>query len=210
MSTLRLFSDLMIQIAPAITFLTVFIALWQIRIAKNALVTSSKREAVTLAADKCKEAAEELIPLHTQLTTKQIICFWELTDNKSCDINLVKHIEAMNWFEAMRKNIDSFSSLVNFANKIESFAMYFANGAADEQIAYPAMGETFCNWVKCIAPVIVGMKKLNNCTSYYSNTISLYKIWSPRRANDKICEEITKSNAKKQELTDNSIKPLGT
>ena len=210
MATLRIVSDFLTQIAPAITFGTVLVALWQIRIAKNALVTSSKREAVTLAADKCKEAAETLIPLHTELVTKKLIFLWELKEDKTCGLRLSNLNEAMTWIENTRPNIEAFASLVNFSNKIESFAMYFANGAADEQIAYPAMGKTFCDWINNIAPVIVWMRKANNCTSYYSSSLSLYKTWSQRMTKEKNCAEILRLKADNKKLSDESRKPIGT
>lgn len=209
MTDMYVYSDLMLKIAPAVTFLTVLVALWQISVAKKALVTSSKREAVTLAADKCNEAADKLIPLHTQLCNRSIF-LWELSaDPKVCAINIANHEEAMKWLETLRQDKEMFAGLINFSNKVESFAMYFANGAADERIAYPAMGETFCHWVTGIAPVIVWMRKNNNCNSYYTNTINLYKIWSQRRAKDKLCEEISQLTAKKQEIKDSSIKVIG-
>lgn len=209
MNTLSIFSEVIVQISPAITVVAVLIALWQIILAKNALVISSKREAVVLAADKCKEAAEILIPINTELHKKKFLSGrWTLKDTKFCRSSLIAP-QGMEWFEQLLKaNPQSgFSEVLDFANKVESFSMYFANGAADERVAYPAFGVTFCQFVEHIAPLIVWHREK---FPYYSNTIRLYELWGCRTAKKSICKEISDLEAKRRDLTDEEIRPIGT
>ncbi len=60
--------------------------------------------------------------------------------------------------------------------------MYFAKGAADEQIAYPAVGSVFCLWVTYLAPCLISLRKHDpNITSGpYQNIVALFSAWSSR------------------------------
>ncbi len=64
-------------------------------------------------------------------------------------------------------------------NKLESISAIFANGIADEKLGFQIIGRTFCYSVESNYDLISISRKGGAC-DYYTNIISLYKIWRPR------------------------------
>ncbi len=210
---LALFSDILIRISPAMVFVTSLIALWQIIIVKNSIITQSKREAVSLAADKCEQFARVLLPKHTQHISQGFIPVpSKLKNNKFSVDSLEDSKGGEAWIEDLRVK-GNLLKAIDFLNEIEALSMYFANGAADEKVACTVIGTVFCQWVEEYAPLIIKLREnsLNNINSVpYQNTINLYDIWVDRLSKSKLQKEIDVLTIRKQEIKDKGIKAIGT
>lgn len=93
---------------------------------------------------------------------------------------------------------NSNSHAVNVLNQLEGFAIFFANGAADEEVAFPVAAIPFCDYVEMFAPCLIAMRSntLAGFTSgKYANTVRLYEIWADRIRVEEI-EAQTKDAAK--------------
>ena len=91
--------------------------------------------------------------------------------------------------------------------------MYFTNGAADEEIAYPVIGSLFCIMVQQFAPLLIELREhmVETTTSGpYQNTVNLYRVWSIRQTRKKLQEEVDELSARLGASTETKIKVMGT
>ncbi|MDD3905236.1 MAG: hypothetical protein PHS46_01750 [Candidatus Omnitrophica bacterium] len=216
MDELKIFSDVLINISPAIISIASLLALWQIIIAKDNIIVRSKREAVSLAADKCEKVARELLPMYTQafLDPKKgcnLDC-WELNNNKFSKDSLKDNAGGKKWVSDIRAKGDVLKVL-DFLNEIESLSMYFSSGAADEKVACSVIGTVFCQWVEEFAPLLIELREgsVDDITSGpYQNTVRLYDIWSCRLSRGKLKEERDKLTVRLRAIEEKEIRPIGT
>jgi len=97
--------------------------------------------------------------------------------------------------------------------------MYFAKGAADEEIAYPAVGAVFCDNVLVFAPLLISLKKHENpnmASGPFQNLIHLFGLWSTRAKRDSLEaaavvheSEASKTRREAEELKVERINPIG-
>jgi len=215
MATLTLILDALVKISPIIIAIASIIALFQIGIAKNDIKIRSKREAVTLAADKCAKLARELLPMlmnnFVNPRNKFTLKNWELKDYNFTISSLKDPGKAEKWVDEIRAKGNYVKSL-DFLNEIEALAMYFANGAADEKVAYPVIGSVFCQWVINFSPLLIKLREdtLKETTSGpYQNTVDLFGIWVVRLNKNKLQEEVDTLHARMSAADQVDIRPIG-
>lgn len=71
------------------------------------------------------------------------------------------------------------SRILEVLNKHEAFAMYFVHGLADDQIAFPPTGQSFCNQCEFFA-TFIGLYRNKPGFEYYRNLVTLYQSWKTR------------------------------
>jgi hypothetical protein len=216
MENVRIFSDTVIHISPAIVAIAAIIALFQLRIAKNDIRTRSKREAVCLAAQKCETFAKEILGMYqTVFVGNQAatpLKKWDLADTNFSSESLAKPSEGKQWNDILRKQ-GFYVAGIDFLNRLEGFAMYFINGAADEAVAYPVVGSVFCIMVQQFSPLLIELRSnmVESTTSGpYQNTVGLYDMWSSRQTRKKLQQEVDELSARLNASTSTKIKPIGT
>lgn len=94
-------------------------------------------------------------------------------------------------FDSMFKKqleIEFKSAKETLLNKLESFAMYFSNGIADEKIVYQSLHQTF---ISTILLLYFDIAKINTDPkdTFYINIVELFKIWNTRYMEKKKQEE---------------------
>lgn len=190
--------------------LTIFgaIALWQLKLAKDSLVTAKnslklaadelehaksdlrlrvKREAIVLAAQQCEKFAEHILPRYAASHQKIIengndLYKWTVV-NKLFDETTVQEIkQAKEWSDKISAQEETRAAVVRILNDHEAFAIYFAKGAADETVAFPSVGVVFCDTVEICAPFLIAIRKneANVASGPFQNLIALYSTWSAR------------------------------
>lgn len=82
------------------------------------------------------------------------------------------------------------------ANHLESVAIYFVKGAADEEAAFPSIGSVFCYLVEIVAPIFYISRIKNNSSGSFKYVVKLYGIWSDRIKIDNL--ELTKADADRE------------
>lgn len=160
-----------------------------VEVAKADIVTRSRRESVVLAAEKIEEFATETFPV--------LNAFFELAGEKGMPLkkwglanqlfdstSLEESDDAKVWLDAVKSQPEVHKSAIRILNMFEAFAIYFANGAADEQIAFPALGNVYCRYVIWLAPLLIALRtpKVDGqpAGGYFKNLVTLYDRWSAR------------------------------
>jgi hypothetical protein len=192
-------------LSGCIIAIAAIIALNQIKVAKKALKTQSKRDSLKLTATECARYFDKIIPLQNELNEA-------INDNK---VNFFKgwqvKIDA-NQIELSRNSnfdMDNFDSIGNqlttVCNSMESFAAYFVSGVADEYVAYNTVGTTFILTLDILIPWVVSCRK----DGYYKNLIELYGMWKKRRDAFLLSQEREKIDRQLSKIGTKKIYPIG-
>jgi len=210
LSNLRTLLELISFIsAPALVIIAI-IALKQISIAKSDVQVRSRREAASFAATQCQRYATEIIPLLDEWDVarkkKQIPEYLgEITD--FCRDDLLRMPEwATEWFS---KNDGETNLCVNILNSLESFAIYFTKGVADEEIAFSSVGLTYCDSVRDLYPLIAVIRSKAE-PKHFEHIVVLYKLWSDRLEKYNLKDQLDEVQSKLLSIEEQSIKPIGT
>ncbi len=170
-------------------------ALKQINLSKKSFQLNSKRESVRYASELIDYYLNKIIPLSPQ-GTKEIdlaiaatyrgefnLKSFTIEEIEQAHPELKKHFKET--FEREQKrvkaNLEQMFPNLKERNSIESFAAPFIAGVADEQIAFTAVGRTFCHTVKdYYSDYCIVRTETDKGFNPYENTIQLYNIWSER------------------------------
>jgi len=161
------------------------IGLTQLNIAKKDITLRCKREAATLATLQCQRYFAEIIPLNDELyisLKKEEIVLKQIKDIKEFSrkaLFCAMSKEQINKLITVAVKIEIADILSKDLNAMESFAVYFVKGVADEDIAFSSVGLTFCNSVERLYPFICILHG-DSLPYYYHNIVMLYQIWSSK------------------------------
>jgi hypothetical protein len=191
-----------------------FVVFYQLRLAKKAIVITSKRQAAELSTKQIEIYYNVIIPLQSKFTNLIVaekfdnveirnlkkFTFSELSSGK--EDNLLKEAEFIS------KNV---IPAVDAMNSMEAFSTYFTKGVADEEIAFSSLGRTFCSTVKKLSFVYC---ILRNDESHdvlpYENTIKLYDLWNSQLSSKRIESELKKKTEELKKIKIEKINILGT
>ncbi len=191
-------------------------ALWQIKVAKDDIRTRSRREATELAAKQCGVLSEKLIPaataLRKQLEAKNLAVKFALNDARFVPGSLAAKPEVTEAWLGQMTTAMLIAPVIKHLNDLEAFAMYFASGAADEELAYTVAAATFCFEIESYAPVLIRLKALGppRGSGQFANVCTLYKLWSERLAKDSAMVAAMKAGLTVTDETGARIPPIGT
>lgn len=176
-------------------------AIIQIRLAKKAIVVSSKRQAAELATKQIDKYAEQIIPMLNSLSENERkinhkrITFPEIKDFTLPEFE--KKITPEIFTLHFEYGITNLPQINPILNSLETLATYFIKGVADEEIAFSSIGSSFCYNVESFAFDIC-LARPEDVPDTYNNLVELYHIWNPRLKSKKLSRELEK---KKEELT---------
>lgn len=200
------------------------LALWQLRLAKKAIIlakkdlqTRSLREAVCLSGEKIEQFGEIIIPLFAEMQKKLTagglpINKWELLNNKFDTSTIADRNARLLWVNKLEEKTLITDSLI-FLNKLEAFSFYFASGAADAGIAFTPVGETFCEMVNLISPLLIRHRELvseEKKTGPYQNIVTVYSLWHGKKKMSKLLEQNEKLRKELASMNYPDIQPIGT
>ncbi|SHG70579.1 hypothetical protein SAMN05444483_12330 [Salegentibacter echinorum] len=190
-------------------------ALGQIKQTKNQIdesrksrQLSSKRESYKLSAEKCDYFLNNLIPkmnlIYRKLEEENVKFFEDsevIIANKRITVN-----PDLKKPEDLLKLIDDVPILELF-NALESFAVFFVSGVADENIAFLTIGRSYCSTVKTYLPILIPLSDNNK---HFANTLNLFIIWHSRIEKENLEKEKTKIEEKLKQSQTVNIDPIGT
>lgn len=132
---------------PAVAVIA-FLALGQIRVAKEQLEAqrqtlriSSKRDALRLTADQMSEYSSKIVPLLNALDKKikdEQITYFSKFKVEVCSDSI--KVSPLNADVDVKETFKIANEIVAASNALEAFSSYFVSGVADEKMAY------FCHW----------------------------------------------------------------
>ncbi|WP_407976030.1 hypothetical protein ACJKIH_02115 [Brucella pseudogrignonensis] len=166
----------MICSGPILAIVALF-ALRQIKIAREALKVTSKRDAYRASAEQVRHYLNEIIPEINVLNNSikdNNIDFFDKANVTYSD----KEIKVSAPLSLKNKNelILIIPQINKVLNGIESFSLVLVSGVASEEVVFSSVGMTYVNTVKRLMPFISFVYE----SGYYKNTIILYKKWSDR------------------------------
>lgn len=189
-----------------------------IAVAQEDIQVRSRREAVALAAERCERFSDTVIPrVTTNLSAIHAngvrLQRWSVEGVGFDDPAYLQRNDVRAWLSSVEKAPVCVGHMTAVLNDCEAFAIYFARGAAEEEVAYPVVGALFCEWVEFLAPHLVAMrtKKINGITAgSFQNTIAIYELWVSRTKRKDLELEANKINLKLSGLNVPEIRPIGT
>lgn len=186
-----------------------------LRVAKNDLQIRVDREAIVLAAEKTEEFGKTTLPRAGDVLERVAAAGFEISEwelrNTSFDLtSLVRLEEANAWLRSL-KETDLLYDLIQTLNEFESFSMFFAEGAANEQIAYPSVASVYCSYVRQFAPLMISLRQENSeiVSGPYRNIITLYERWSSRLRKAALDRESARIQAESSGLHITAIPVVG-
>jgi hypothetical protein len=162
----------------------------QIKLAKDDLRTRSKREAATAAAELAERYRKEILTAQSE--------YYKLVRSKNFSvtgINLeslsikdfyteevqdlsTEHKQYNNDLLAFfQSNRDAFNACQDVLNSLESFAINFTKGIADQEIVFTAISKSYCQFVERSFPMLCFLRHKDQF-NFYENVVELYCEWS--------------------------------
>jgi len=199
-SKLRFFLEFAYFISGVVVAVASIYALKQVSILKKTLYIQSKRDSLKLTNEQCKDYMERIIKLQDKfdndVKSEGITYFnhWDIKNSPDgISAKRTKDITDEEWEKYDHSEI---AENIPF-NAMEAFSSYFICGAADEFVAYNAVGLSFIETINDYMPFILNARE----NGHYKNLIELYEIWEQRHRTELL-------NAKKREINKelNSVK----
>lgn len=182
----------------------------QLKLTKKAIIISSKREAAKFAANQIDVYLSHIMPLINQIfdsEKKEKINGIKLKTREFNNKAVIEElgIEKVAEVFALRMK----NPKLKLLNSIEAFSTYFTKGIADEEIAFSAVGLTFCNTIESLHFDIAICRKKEEEYSF-QNLVSLYEIWSSRLKKEKLSREKDEILNQINKINNDKVNPIGT
>ena len=145
MDKIRLALELLYYVSGFLLLIVAVIGLKQLKIAKDGIALSAKREAFRLAADQLGQYYLNIIPKFNKL-------------DSAIDQKHLKEILSTATYKIQQDSIhasvpkDAWHAFgqvapefVEVFNALESFAVFFTSGVASEEVAFSSVHQTFCD-----------------------------------------------------------------
>jgi len=174
---LRPFIELLYFISAPVVAYFAYRALEQIKVARGAAKTMSKRESIRLAAMRCEYFDKEVVAANKELFTVLKEKRIEFLNKSEVEINndCIK-VKPYKDKQDLTNLLNQIELLAKLINRLELFAMYFTGGIADEEFAYLALGRPYCEFVRKILPLLMIGSFKNDC----KHILRLFLLWYPR------------------------------
>jgi len=190
------------------TFLLLIVAtigLRQLKISKDESRLNARRDASRVANEQIKHYSEKIIPLINDFDTL-------IRDN---NIKIFKQSSFKIVENGVKIKIDpkgvgkEFTIIANDFTKVnnafEGFASYFISGLADEQVAFKAVGATYCHTVKDYLPLLVAV----GGNTHYQNLIDLFLMWNTRLDKQALASKKEDIERQLKKMDGKEILPIG-
>lgn len=188
------------------------VAIFQLKLTKKAIIISSKRQSAELATKQLEYYESKIISALDNLSK---IEREDKLDKIELKIGNFKQIEIINQLgkektsQLIKEREKHILLYTRILNSFEAFSTYFTKGIANEEIAFSAVGKTFCYSIEYYYFYISVFIDESNDISY-QNTIELYKLWSQRIKKEKLHKEKQSILSKLNQIPDTKIDPIGT
>ncbi|EGR7943221.1 hypothetical protein [Vibrio vulnificus] len=202
-------------LSGVVLVLIAYLALGQIKVAKQhleeqkkALKITSKRDALKLTSEQIGHYGNFIVPLQTELDIKideHKIKFFSESDVTYGDgtIKVAPYTDEKD----MAKLLLIVKEFTKVMNSMEGFAVYFVSGVAEEKVAYHSLSSTYCAMMKKLMPMLVIVDAGNK---RFSASMQLFHIWNSRLIAEDLALERDKINEQLKEHRSFSVDSIGT
>lgn len=185
MNEIKDYIEFSYYLSGIVVAIVAIVALYQIRIAKQAIVIQSKRHALTLTAEQCNYFSTDIMRLANDLYKKRVEVKCSFFDLGKWTVDTEGEKIILNSSEDIAPDICEIENVVDevviLLNSIESFSVYFISGVADEEKAYIYVSNSYINTVEQMMPMILFS---NENLGHYSSIVELYIMWKNRKKHE--------------------------
>lgn len=184
---------------------------FQLFLTKKAIKINSQRESANIAAQQVREYSTNIIPLINKYNfalRKEKIKPVDIELGPFRRSYLEKKLGKERVREIQIERLRTTIFLLEMLNSLEAFATYFTKGVADEEIAYPSIGKTFCFTIESHFFDIGCCRKEEDYS--YQNIIELYEIWKGRMKKEKLTKQQKEILKELMNIKSDTVKPIGT
>jgi hypothetical protein len=191
-----------------------FVAIFQLKLTKKAIIVGSKRQAAELASSQIDNYLTNII--------KDQDTLFELNQEQKIQRKRFENLvtftreEILIQFEDEKalnsyagKSMTNLTEILGVLNKMESFSTYFTKGVADEEIAFSAVGRTFCHSVE-VYSFDISIMRNNKDNGAFNNIVELYNVWNERLKSERLTKELIDKQEELKNLKIQKVDILGT
>lgn len=207
MGTLRFWLETIYFISAPLLLIVAVIGLKQLKIARDTIKISSRRDALKLATSECERYLSQIIPLHNKLN--DAIKKLGIASLENAEVTLSASSVCVNWNPTKqdRERLRAITTeLLDVCNAMESFSAFFVTKVADEGAAFSVVGRTFCDSVEYLAPLLIEHWEIG----YHKSISRLFFIWQSRLNSEKLVTEKRKIEDKINKVHCEEFTPFGT
>ncbi|WP_332399367.1 hypothetical protein [Vibrio metschnikovii] len=214
MENIKEFLEIAYYISGILLVWVAYLALGQIKVArqqleeqKKSLKITSKRDALKLTSEQVTNYGINIIPLQSTLEVainKHGVTFFK---NSKVEINGAEIKVTPPQDEKELEKIELIvKDFTNVMNALEGFAVYFASGVANEKLAYQSLAKTYCHHLQKYMPLLVMIDAGNK---RFSASMFLFNAWHSRLVAEELAMERAKINEKIKSHKTHTISTVG-
>jgi hypothetical protein len=171
----------------------------QIALTKSIANKNARRESIKFAADRCQYYSEVCVPLTSALLTaykKQNLTFFNDQKFRVEGGRVVDHNFNGAKIKACADGIPVIAQELSAClNSLETFAVPFVAGVADDELGFQVTGFSFCDTLEGLMIILFILLKGRNSHSFES-CLKLYEVWHTRLEAEKMKPLIESMNEK--------------
>ncbi|HXL22493.1 MAG TPA: hypothetical protein VOA78_08510 [Candidatus Dormibacteraeota bacterium] len=185
----------------------------QLRLTKEIAELAKKRESVKFAAAQCSYFAATVVPQLAQLNSlchaSKVTCF-DLPRREPNIPLTISEIDRphpsfdLKQVQAPWDHIGYAAS--NCLNSLESFAIPFAAGVADDAVGFQETSALFCDSIHRYLPMIWHIRLTQDAR--YPSALTLYCNWENRRQAERAAPLVKRVQALAESIDKNKIEPI--
>lgn len=209
-STKSIVENLYFLSGPVLSLLGI-VAILQLLMTKKAMITNARREAANIAAQQIDVYNNSIIPLYNELfllETKKKVSAPPIKPGPFRHKYLTQNMGEKKCLQIMEKRLPLTLPILQVLNAVEAFSTYFIKEVADEEIAFSAVGQTYCSSIESMFFDIASGRDVDDQS--FQNMIELYRLWNNRLEKQSLLKEKSKITQKLENVQENKVNPIGT
>jgi len=171
--------------------ISLLIGIYQLYLTKRVFKITSKRAAAEIAVKQIDIFTDKIVPLLNNLfeaEKKHGITKPKIEIRSFTRKHLVEKLKDSEFKRIKTEREKVMLLSIETLNSLEAFSVYFVKKCADEEIAYSALGRTFCESIEGLYFDISFLRPEGREDSF-QNIIDLFKIWNKRLKIEKLNTE---------------------
>lgn len=213
MEELKDWLEIIYLLCGPLIVLIAYLALGQIKVAKQQLEeqrkmlhVTSKRDTLKLTSEQVALFLDKIVKLANVLNEKLVAENITILDEFNVEFcsDSIKLIPPKGDFKFnLERFISEFAAL---SNSMESFSVFFIAGVTDEKLAFLSVGSSFCTNMKKLSPIMIPLSKN---TGNYTSVLSLYSIWGSRLERESLEKQKEEIESKIKNKNNMSVRVVG-
>ena len=184
------------------------VGLWQLKITRDNAKIAAQRESLRISAEQCNFYLSHIVPMWNKFD--KLIADRKFTSIGNVELNINEKNQIRITPKDPKKFLDEIFAIsheiVDLANLLEAFSIYFASGVASERTAFDTIGVTFCKSMERLIPAMLVFGE----GKYHKNTLKLFFLWHQRTEAIKLAGDKRAIEKRLEAISGKHIEPLGT